>query len=904
MKPSATTAQARQKQPILVFVLAFVIPALIMLIIFAAKGIYPFGDNSFLRTDMYHQYAPFHMEMLDKLQNGGSLFYTWDIGAGTNFLALFAYYLATPFNWLLLICPKGLLVEFVSYMVVLKIGLCGLAFAYYLSKRSGSRSPAIAIISSCYALSAYLAAYSWNIMWLDCIALAPLILLGLERLVKEDKCLLYCISLGLCIISNYYISIMVCMFLVLYFIVQMIVLPTHTVTVHTGLDGSMIKKKTPTKYGKKFLNFALYSLIAGGLAGVLLIPELKALQLTAASTSTFPKTLTSYFPVFDMLARHFVNVTCEIGLEHWPNIYSGVIVLVLFPLYIMNKNVNYKEKAAGGALLVFMLLSFSLNMPNFVWHGMHYPNSLPCRQSFLYTAVLLAMCWDALKDLRRFSVRQLMTGFWIAAIFILLAEKLIDVEDFKFYNYYITFAIVGLFTLLAYLYRTGRIRKVTALILAFSLLAVELGMNTAITSVTLTSRKSYLSNYDDYQTLTAQAEAATDDFFRMEKDNSTRKSKDDGAYMDFRSISVFSSMANKNLTAFFKKFGFEGSTNAYGSLGSTPVSAGILGVKYIFSKTDDLDEGGLFVEAGVSNDLILYENPYALNLGYMISAERFQTLRGGLTGNPIETQNQFLRTTTGVSDVFETFYGNVSHQSYTCKVTEDGYIYLYVTNKSISKIKATIGSETKTFSNIKRGYVLDMGYCTAGTHIELTTEDEQNITATAYRLNVDAYKKAMSTLQEQPFVVDAFGDTYVTGHVEAKEAGTMLVTIPFEEGWTVKVDGKEIVPQDYMDAFYAIPLEAGAHSIEFTFVPAGFKTGALISLGSLAALCLAIAVTVLTDKKKKSAKAAGSAPKPQVPKLTPPPADESPSVGEGEIDHVITIDDLPRGDEAPPTSEE
>ena len=67
-----------------------------------------------------------------------------------------------------------------------------------------------------------MAAYSWNIMWLDCILLFPLIVYGLERLVREQKGMLYCVTLGLSILSNYYISIMTCLFLVLYFIALLI----------------------------------------------------------------------------------------------------------------------------------------------------------------------------------------------------------------------------------------------------------------------------------------------------------------------------------------------------------------------------------------------------------------------------------------------------------------------------------------------------------------------------------------------------------------------------------------------------------------------------------------------------------------------------------------------------------
>ena len=82
---------------------AFVIPMVIMLLIFVQRGIFPFGEETFLRTDMYHQYAPFFSEFQYKLTHGGSLLYSWDVGMGVNFSALYAYYLASPFNWLLIL---------------------------------------------------------------------------------------------------------------------------------------------------------------------------------------------------------------------------------------------------------------------------------------------------------------------------------------------------------------------------------------------------------------------------------------------------------------------------------------------------------------------------------------------------------------------------------------------------------------------------------------------------------------------------------------------------------------------------------------------------------------------------------------------------------------------------------
>ena len=57
--------------------------------------------------------------------------------------------------------------------------------------------------------------------------------------------------------------------------------------------------------------FAFASLLAGGLAAALLIPEVCAILRTDFGNSDFPSTLESYFSVFDMLARHCLCVTTE-----------------------------------------------------------------------------------------------------------------------------------------------------------------------------------------------------------------------------------------------------------------------------------------------------------------------------------------------------------------------------------------------------------------------------------------------------------------------------------------------------------------------------------------------------------------------------------------------------------------
>ena len=55
--------------------------------------------------------------------------------------------------------------------------------------------------------------------------------------------------------------------------------------------------------------------------------------------------------------------------------------------------------------------------------------------------------------------------------------------------------------------------------------------------------------------------------------------------------------------------------------------------------------------------------------------------------------------------------GTASPGQYTFTVTESGYIYLDVTNSSIEDVTVSINGKTKTFSDVNRGYLLDIGKC-------------------------------------------------------------------------------------------------------------------------------------------------------------------------------------------------
>ena len=809
---------------------AFFVPVLVLVVIFAQRGIFPFGEECFLRTDMYHQYAPFFSEFQYKLTHGGSLLYSWDIGMGVNFSALYAYYLASPMNWLVALCPRQFLIEFMTVLIVIKTGLSGLFFTWYLRKHTGTREFGSCFFGIFYALSGYMAAYSWNIMWLDCILLFPVILFGLERLVKEKKGMVYCIALGLSILSNYYISIMICIFMVIYAAVLVILYPP--------------------KKGKEFAatagRFTLYSLLAGGLAAVVLLPEIYALQATASGNFDFPKTVSSYFSIFDMIARHIGNVQTEIGLDHWPNIYCGVAVLMLLLLYLGNKNIKIKEKAVYFSLLLFFYASFSVNVLNFIWHGFHYPNSLPCRQSFIYIALVLVMCYKAYLELKNTPWKHIVMAFWGAAAFVILAEKLVDNEEqFHFAVFYAAILFLALYTGCIYLYHSRKWCRDGVLLAVLGLVFCESAVNMAVTSIPTTSRTAYVKDNEDTMLLADSIRSSV--FYRIEKGES--RTKNDGAWMNFPSASLFSSVASAAMSDFFKSVGCESSTNAYSVKGSTPFIDALFATRYgIYPDQQPAD--GLKEQIGRQGSMWFYENKYTLPVGFVMPQD-METNWVLDSGNPANVQND-LSSVLGVSNLLVPAEGVSEGKKFTFTAEASGDYYVYVTNKKVEEVSAEIGERSLSFDNVDRGYFLELGYLPKGQEVILQSKTDGNpaMQAEIWRFDPEAMEEIYQCLSKSPLELSSWTDTGLAGSINTPEGGTMFTSIPYDKGWKIWVDGTAVSGRPVFDAFLGVDLEPGEHKIRLSYEPQGLKTGAVIT-GVSAAAVAALAVCGWMKNKKK-----------------------------------------------------
>lgn len=827
------------------YIAAFGLPFFICVIICIGNGVYPFGDNCILHIDMYHQYCPFFTEFLNKLQSGGSLQYSWNLGLGSDFVSLYAYYLASPLNFLILLCPKSHVIEFMTLLIILKISASGLTFFLYIRhhyKLVGKDGrmhknqviPAI-VFSTAYALSGFVAAYSWDIMWMDCIALFPLIMIGLERLVQEKKAGLYYITLALCIFCNYYISIMICIFLVFAFIL---------------LFFSQKKGK-----GGAVLRFGWYSLLAGASSAILLLPEIAVLSVSGSAEGGFPKTAEFYFSILAELGRGAAVTSVYTGNDHWPNLYAGAFSLFLVWIYVLNRRISWKEKVPRIAMLAFFLVSFAENQLDYIWHGMHFPQALPGRQSFLYSFVLLSMGFAAVRKRKGTKIWHIAVAAIVSMMLLLLAGWYGDETVTEPVSLVITALFICVYAVTFVLTKiTGKKKRLAFAQFAVFVAVAELAINMAATGFGTTSRVAYTEKQTDYENLLETAKEDNEEtgsgFYRVE--DTERKTKNDDSLYGYASATIFSSLMNLDVSHLFQSLFMEGGKNFYCYNGATPLSSSLFSVKYMLSDSA-LEESPYRTLIGGSGSSFLYRNNYSLPLGFVMdeqaianwtssTADRMASLNS-LT-SALGAEGQMLYPATCVTDA--------NAGDTTINIAEDGYYYAdYVSCTSDTLTVNRSDGWTKQYSKTSHRYLIELGECKAGDEIHILNSNMESIEFQVYQLNEKVVQQAFDTLNAQTMQLTDMTDRKIEGKIQVQNAGRLILSVPADEGWTLYVDGKETEIEPLADALVGVHLEKGSYTIKLCYTTPGLKVGAGISLGAVILFLISACVRTGISRKRE-----------------------------------------------------
>ncbi|MDE5754344.1 MAG: YfhO family protein [Oscillospiraceae bacterium] len=835
-------------------VLAFVIPFLLMGYAFKKAEMHPFGDKQFLVTDLWHQYYPFFQLLHEKLKTGGSIVYSWRTGIGTNFLALIAYYAASPLNLLALFMNLENLRDGMMLILMLKFSFAGFFMAKCLRYVFSRNDLSITIFGIMYALCSYMMGYYWNTIWIDTVAMLPLVMMGLTMLVREGKCRVYVISLALALFSNYYIAYFICIFTVIAFFCLCL------------YENLKIKK-----FFKRFALITGGSLLGAGLSAFILLPTFFALQLTHSANNSFPKSI-SFYESWRDIVSNMLAYTEPTSKEGLPNLYCGLLPVLLLGAFLIAKKIRIREKISAVLILAFLIVSCNMNYLNFIWHGFHFTNMLPYRFSFLFSFVMLIMAYRAYQVL----LEELHILHWVAMILVgagfcwlAYGSGIQEEEEHAFVKSCIILGGVYLIVILCRLFAPKAVVQVLlAGVVGFEMVGQAVR---GVEAVGSSGYSSYPANNSEVQAL-LDLEDDSDVFHRTEL--SMWYSLNDPSLYEYNGVSQFSSMANESISTFCRKIGLPASEagNRYYYANTSPLTNLLMDVRYMIAKDGYNADSVTMNKISQNGSSALYESVYNLGLGFMMP-ELLKEYELEDMNNPFEQQNLLFQKLTGIEeplfkqtdithvghqgfDVSRLDYGKYSYTkqedapdtvflkyNYTTTQTGLAYAYAKVPDADYLEVYRDNAEQLHRYNIGRQPYITPIGYFQAGELVNLrcTMKDEAKsgtVYIYFYELNEEVLREGYALLQNSTLELTEISDTKVSGQITAQQDGVLYLSIPYEDGWSIWVDGQKSEVISLFDAMCGVELNAGSHEILLKYSPKGFVPGVLISIGSLGILIL------------------------------------------------------------------
>ena len=840
----------------------------IILLVYFCYEIIPFGEKIIYRMDLYHQYGPLFSELYDRLTSSESIIYSWNSGLGSSFLGNFFNYLSSPISFIVLLFGHKNTFEAVAAMIAIKAVLSSMAMSYYLKKSQKANGFTIVAFGIMYAFCGYFVAYYWNVMWIDAMYILPFVVLGIENIINRGKCSTYIIALVFAIFSNYYIGYMLCIFSCIYFIYYYFCSLDDIKNKKALLPETkgFFKKLSNSFFWKSGLRFAFSSVVVGIILLFMLIPLMYILKSSSATANTMPDEYKSYFNIFDFLANHLAGLEPTIrssGEDVLPNVYCGMLTVLLIPLYLFSKRISSTEKIASIVLLAVMYFSFNINFVNFFWHGFHFPNDLPYRQSFMYSFILLIMAFKALKNIDEYSKKQILAVGISVIGFVVLTQKLgsKNVDDF---TVLVTIAFTVLLTIVLGLIISKKAQVFALSIMLLCSIAAETISANTDHYVANQSKESFSSDYDDFKAL--QEEIATNDQLVFYREEMTElRARMDPCWYDYNGASTFSSMAYERVSNFQKDFGLYGNKiNSFTYNPQTPLYNAMFSLKYIYDKSNLIDENAYYTLKSENNAFKAYENNYVLNIAYPVSDEIIGWNASDYS-NPVEAQEEYFKLATGVDGLYkriydyELVYGNVLsidkfsiiNEAFSLNKIDNNYdgavtvditakdnsnIYVYVYSRNLDTVSIFSQALTTTMT-VNDGYILDLGCHTPGEliSIEMPLKDDcssASVDFVVFTVNHEKFVEGYNKLQDGQIEYTKFDETLITGSFIADKDEVLYTSIPYDESWNVYIDGKLVHKGDIFaisDALIGVNVTEGEHEITFVYEAQGLKECIVLS---------------------------------------------------------------------------
>lgn len=812
------------------FFISPLIVAIIILTIYAIKGIFPFGTMTIANGDMAQSYMTFYHFFYDIFYNGKSVFYDYTLGMGSNMYGGFMIDgLLNPSTFIILLSSRQNVAYMFSIILIIKVGFIALTSYILFNKLFKNNNYYNIIFSILYALSGYVLMYNTNIMWLDIVGLFPLFILSIKYMFETNKIYWYSIILALMLIFNYNLAYMILMFIIF-------IIPIYIIF---GLPKEKRKKA--------IFDVMIGTILSVGISAFAFIPS-------------FIQVMTSY---------RMSGVT--VNTVENENILFKIVVFIFYslPVYGFINWLKHYKKDKKEILIYGLALTFSAIIPilfervNLLWHTGSY-QMFPFRYGFIPTLILYLGALRYYNNYEKSEKRDLniweMTQIIAVVLFICaIITGIINgininrsspafVMNLSHFMGMFISAMFMILTIKSISYAENeKIRKIILTIIVISETLIYtyayVGVDEEYRGGAEWSDEGIFTSYEIANTFNIE-----NTLYRI-KDLTYSTTENCPLVYNIPSMSTFLHLINTEQVINCEQLGYSHNKTKINDYGGTILSDAVYGIKYVLSKIELSQEIYNYVgttESGIK----LYE--YKNNLPIGIEFENkivdipeeldVYEAQNYLYRNLFNKQEDIIQKINNETSIFNAVEQEKG-KKITIKVEGKKALYVYseinyiIREISINGEKLIVpilnDKENTIYPNLYNNGILDLGVFENETvEIDLNAFGSSVLDDIHFAiLDIEKYNEIFEENTSDINVQIEANKIKITGYSDKDT--NIFIPINYDKGWKIYKSNQESSIERVYNNFVGVKINQGENEIELRFTPYLYKESVIATIATI-----------------------------------------------------------------------
>lgn len=832
-----------------------IITLAVMVVIYIFKGIWPFGTNRIDYFDNMQQVAPLYAHLWDWLHGKASLWFDWYTGLGTNVsMSISAFSMLSPFNLLLYLIPRNLILESISIVTIIKMIFMAVAMYAYLDKKfKGLCRSMKTTFALMYAFCGYTILYaSCFTPWMDIVALFPVLMIAYERMMEKGRKLFYICMVALCFIINYYLSAMILVYIFIISGVYILV---------------CCERK---KWKMHAWNLGIGTVAGIGLSCFVFVPVM--FQLSGSQRGSSANGLLSQYAGW--LSGSIVNDGSMGAFQRWMMLYGLAFAVAVIIVGLRKFRSEKKTTLYLGLLTLTAVAPMVVEGTNLIWHFGSY-NGYTLRNGFLVSFTLITVAatygeriFGNIALERVYMLRQIVIAMVLCAAYAVGYHFIPDNNEI--------FAIIffmAIFVTMTIVYIRKLLEEKTEFncksVIAVIAVEVFIGTYALVGPPKFYTYEDYqIGDYVQYANTVYEDLAIEDSAVDRIVNPDISLNANYPLILRRGAMSSFTAALQSDTQMYSKNFGY--SKYFLWLLDS----GGTVFTNALFHVTEAVNinalDSELFTKIRQAGDYSLYRTNYQLpfamcvnsafaktdfsnewiglhNQFYQALSDDDELLVKGLSYNRkvTDTTVEYMADVVGKQAVYISIADiNNGDNDANCSWMMSG-IHIYMNDTPV--LIPTLGNVKNTayFTDYNNNLVYLGCFEDETIHIRIEYDDP-------WYLSISEVKFAGLDMRKMQSLTESYKDTwcdvsYTNNTLTVKLRATAkknlaLIPVIYSDNWTVTVDGQQTNASAVAGLFTGVRVHSGENTIVMTFDPKGRKEGLLISLGTLLLLLVCVVI--------------------------------------------------------------